>query len=1193
MDVAPGTYIKRLSAREPLAQMVDSLTLAPGWQFFADSMQRVQLPDSLFTVFNNFVRVDTAGLRPLCPECDSVWIVYQTLPYNLGAPFQRLDTAALRAASRDDAIEFDYSPYEPSVPLLGASTLTSNGAYTRGLSFGNSQNLVFNSNLNLQLDGKLGDDLELRAAISDNSIPLQPDGTTRQLQEFDRIFIQLKRKNTALTAGDFDLTRPTGYFSNYFKRLQGAMVTIEPRTTELHGATQNPTTELHGVARSNPKLKTQNSKLSAAAALSRGKFARQLIQGVEGNQGPYRLLGAEGERFIIVLAGTEKVFADGVLLRRGLDDDYTIDYNLGEVTFTQRRLVTKDVRIIVEFEYAVQAYLRSTVAANTEWPIPRGRVWLNLYHEQDGRSPAGGQGLDEADRQRLALAGDNLRTAFASGVDTLSEAFDPGRVLYKSVDTILCGQGQSVLIWSTNPDSARYTARFSEVAQGQGNYVQALTAANGRVFRWVGPDPLTCRPQGNFEPVVRLLAPESRQLHAAGAEWQPFRQTRLTGEIALSGRDLNRFSPIGDGDNYGLAGFARWEQGFSGRDTLRGWSGQAQASVEQTAPAFLPLNPYRPAEFARDWNTDQDAETTAERWLRGGFGLQKKGLGRLRYELGAFNRQTRYDGTRHLANLNVQRRGFDALLEINILQTNSVFERTVFERPKFDFSKTFYAKKSGPPRFKIGVYGERERNRRNATGADTLNRLSFWYDMTRAYAQMPAGTGRWQWGVSAVQRKDYAPAAADFRGTTLANEWNVQGAWESAIAAKAAKIRQSLMWNMTLRSLRILDAKLTTQTPSNTYLGRVDYQFSGWKNAVSVTTGYEVGSGQSPRIEFNYLRVNPGEGQYSWFDRNRDSILQIDEMEIAVFNDQASYVRVAVSTPNYIRTNNVTLNQNLRIEPRLLWAQSKKKWQKRLSRLSTQSTLQINRRVFAGAQGISPWNPFDLAIADTALVAATATIRNVLFVNRANPVWDISVAQADSRSRLALSTGYESRQNADWTLHTRVNFGQQWNLETDGILGHKTSENQAFASRNFDIAQREISPKISWVPHRSLRVTAEARWIDSRNQLPGAETARQTNWTAGLNWNPQPKSGQGGFRAATALRVQGTWADVNFTGQPNSAVGFAMLEGLQNGRNFLWSANLDRQLSKTLQLSLNYEGRRTGSNGRLVHLGRAQVRAVF
>jgi hypothetical protein len=67
---------------------------------------------------------------------------------------------------------------------------------------------------------------------------------------------------------------------------------------------------------------------------------------------------------------------------------------------------------------------------------------------------------------------------------------------------------------------------------------------------------------------------------------------------------------------------------------------------------------------------------------------------------------------------------------------------------------------------------------------------------------------------------------------------------------------------------------------------------------------------------------------------------------------------------------------------------------------------------------------------------------------------------------------------------------------------------------------------------------------------------------------------------------------VDFTGATNSPVGFAILNGLQRGENFLWNLNLNRQLSKNIQLSLSYEGRKTGTAG-VVHVGRAQVAATF
>lgn len=1160
-----------VDAFRPL-QMLDTLTLMPPLVSVQDSAGGTSLAPQLFGLYNRQLRIDTAALRAACPSCTRLRVWYRVLPFDLGSAVSRVDTGVLRKAlDPRNSIEFDYRPYNPTkTPWETGGGIRSNGAYARGLSFGNNQNLVFNSNLNLQLDGKLGNDLTLQAALSDNSVPLQPDGTTRQLNEFDRIFIQLRRRQTAFTAGDYDLTRPSGYFQQYFKRLQGAMW------------------EDQKVWRARDTL-----SFRAAAAVSKGKFARQTIQGQEGNQGPYRLQGAEGERFIIVLANTEKVFVDGQPLRRGQDDDYVIDYNLGEVTFTARRLITKDIRIIVEFEYATQNFLRSTAAANAYWNRRRARAYFHLYSEQDGRNNGAAQDLSPEQRRQLALAGDRLRDAYASGIDTLAD-FDPGRVLYRFVDTLVCGQVQRVLRYSTNPDSARYGARFTEVPQGQGNYVLALSSVNGRVFRWVAPDPLSCQPRGNFEPVVRLIAPEMRQLYSTGGEVAFSKNGRARAELALSNRDLNRFSPLDQADNIGAAGYAAIQQAFAWKD----WGGQGYAQYEHTSRRFLPLNPYRPAEFVRDWNNDRPTDTVAEHLAKSGFSLQRKNWGQMRYEWGTFQRQGVYDGQRHSGAFRLQRKGFELMVEGNLLATDGLRERTRFSRPKIEIAHTFSQKKGKnkpEPAFKIGLYGERERNERRPGDLDTLQRSSFWYDLGRFYFQTARPEGRWKVGGFLSQRNDFFPLAQGFKGNTVANEANVNGAWQSApakLGATRERAKQSLTWNLSYRKLRVLDADLTTQTPQATYLGRLDHTLSAWKNALNLTTGYELGSGQSPKVEFNYLLVNPGQGQYTWVDRNRDSILQVDEMEIAVFQDQASYVRVAVNTTQYVRTNNVLLNQNLRFEPRLLLGTTAKGWRRTAGRLAAQSTFQVNRRTFAAAQGIDPWNPFALDIPDTALVSVNLSARQVLFLNRANPKWDASLAYGDQRSQVALTTGYERRQNADWTLHGRINVSRQWSVETDVRKGQKASDNQAFDTRDFDLAIWEATPKVSWLPSRQFRLTGKLRWQSSVNTLPSAEKADQWDWNSELTWNPVAKENAQGFKPTTSIRGRFTLASIRFTGAPNSAVAFNMLEGLQDGRNFLWGLQLDRQLSKNMQISVQYEGRKTGDN-KVVHVGRAQVRAVF
>jgi hypothetical protein len=238
---------------------------------------------------SNFIW-QTGSLVRSMQDSLTIKVRFRVLPYDLNRWTSHFDSLLYQDGSLRVMEPMSFSPFTSDQPLFSDRGIQYDGSFARGLSLGNRQDLVLNSNFDLRLNGSLGDGIEVLAALSDNSIPLQPEGNTQQLQEFDKIFIQLTKGGNTLIGGDFELSRPNSYFTNYFKKTQGVRV-------------QNIT-----------RLKPDQS-LTTAVSLggSRGKFARLQLSTKEGNQGPYRLPGNDGERFIIIHDATEKIYADGIL----------------------------------------------------------------------------------------------------------------------------------------------------------------------------------------------------------------------------------------------------------------------------------------------------------------------------------------------------------------------------------------------------------------------------------------------------------------------------------------------------------------------------------------------------------------------------------------------------------------------------------------------------------------------------------------------------------------------------------------------------------------------------------------------------------------------------------------------------------------------------------------------------------------
>jgi len=222
---------------------------------------------------------------------DSLMLCYRVL-----LPSRFKTDYALRnpLENSDNPVPIDFNPVAPKKSISQDQIFT-NGSVSRGISSGSNQGLLINSDLNLQMQGNLGKGVKLTAAVSDNNSPLQPDGTTLQIQDFDRVFVKIEKDSWFAVAGDYFMKQqPDNHFLAFNKKSRGL--------------------QHQGVYKSNyfDHIESQTH-----AAVSRGRFSRNEIQGIEGIQGPYRLQGAQNESFIIIIAATEIVYVDGKKLARG------------------------------------------------------------------------------------------------------------------------------------------------------------------------------------------------------------------------------------------------------------------------------------------------------------------------------------------------------------------------------------------------------------------------------------------------------------------------------------------------------------------------------------------------------------------------------------------------------------------------------------------------------------------------------------------------------------------------------------------------------------------------------------------------------------------------------------------------------------------------------------------------------------
>jgi hypothetical protein len=1069
------------------------------------------------------------------PNMDSIIVCFQTMSPQIYGPYFNRDIKTYSQGRVSQMGSASTVKVIPKEEIFSFSDFESYGAITRGVTFGNRQNLFVNSALNLQLEGQLSEDLFVSASITDQNIPYQPEGNTQQIRDFDNVYIKLYNDKFDVTAGDVVLTNTVseGYFLKYYKNVQGLSLNYKYQINEKW-----------------------NARSSVSGAASKGQFSSAQLTPIEGVQGPYRLTGPNGERFIIVLANSERVFIDGQLMQRGFDRDYVVDYNLGEVTFSNSLLITRFTRIRIDFEYAEQYYSRSNINTTHEVWNEKHKFYFNFYQEKDNPNSPLGFDLGVNDLTALSLLGDNNGLGTVTGEDSVGYIEDA--VLYVKRDSIHEMTVYSIFQFSTDPDKAEYKVSFTEVGFGKGDYLLQTSTANGRIYQWVGPEDGVS--QGSYAPVRILPLPNKKQMMVIGNKFKINQFENVSQEVAISNRDLNLYSDLDDKDNSGYAwrGSLRSE----GRK-LSDYTFKGGLSVELVEQNFQYIDRFRAIEYDRNWgyNIFQDSINRADRIVKTDVQFRKDQNNLLYYKYSYRNRTDVVEGHQH-----------DLIMvkDIGPFNSKTSFYRMVNDPGTVNSDWTRFRQEVRLNTWKVNPGYVYELDHQTIGIGDSLTSSLMHYHLHDFYLET-GDTLKTRLRADYIKRLDQTPVNGEMQEYTEADEYRL------GINTRFLKTHTVAV---TANYRKVEDKLLDTKTEN--VLGKFDWQSSAFDNILKQNTSFSTANIRELRREFIYIMVPTGQGTHTWRDENADGIQDLNEFYEAINIDEKNYAKIFTPTDEYISAFQSTFLHSLDVQFPQRW-KSENAALSLLSKFSLSTNVRLNFKSTDNNLA-NRLNPFQQNQKDESVISARNQHRYSLFYNRNGSGVAFDLNRTSQENKSLLVNGFELRDKSDWMSNVRWTMQSGFMIRFQGGIGETTNQSDFLDSRNFVLQRFIWAPALIWQPSNSFRVSGKVE-IRNKSQQK-TEIDRSSSITDYSLESTFIQSGKGN------LNAQFQWLNISFKGDQNTYLGYELLEGLQPGQNQKWNLNWQQSLSRGLQLTLQYNGRKSTGNSP-IHIGTMQVTAFF
>ena len=1026
-----------------------------------------------------------------------ITIRYLDYPPYLRQTYQRYKPSLVKQDSLKSIRLLPSQTYKPK-PFEG---LTTKGSITRGFNTGNRQSVVMQSGLDLKIEGKLTDKLKIKAVLSDDNLPQAYAGISQSYKEFNRIYMQLEAPGWQATGGDLLFDEQPGYFLKFKRKAQG----------------------LHFEAG------RDSIRWQVAGAIIRGQYGINRFKGIDGNQGPYVLKGNKGETYIFIIQGSEKVYVNGQLLKRGENKDYIINYETAELRFNPSFPITQNHRITVEFNYANQHYVRYLNYDRYTRQGNTADLEIYAFVEQDAKTQTLLYDLNRQQVDALKNAGDRPEQLWTTAA--IPATYNENKILYKKVTN-----GTTTYFEYTNQDEPDlYEVRFSYVGKQKGSYKIKEITAIGKIFEYVG------LLQGDYEPKIRLTPPVSRKYAGINYHWHPGAKTDLHLQSLISHTDRNLFSSLDDTDNTGGALHLDIKQSLWQKDHQSLFLNALYDFIHQN---FVALDTYRPVEFNREWQIDsiygrQHLTDLGVVYQNGGnfvtSGWRYYGLCD---DLAAFqtylkgNWQVKKWQTEARYRYTKQHTGYD-------LSANDFTHSLTYHFSKFNLT--------GKAHFE-------NRNRRQAGIFDSLN---YRYAFGELQWQKK-DTTRTKWRLFYRREQNDSIRQNHWQQTDVSD--NTGGEWQHKT--------DNHLWRI---FLQYRHKNTTKQSAVKNYLNlKLSWRQQFFKRFLTSRISVERFNGNTLRDEIMYVETPPGQGVYQWNDYNHNGIKELNEFEVAVFQDQANYIRVILPSKNYIPTLNNRYQFQLIVNPEV--------WQKKSFIKRIYGILLFENRHQSGQtnkEKLLVWQPDNI-------LSQNMLWQQDWFINRAKKCYHLHFTYQFVKQKQLLVTGAQGQTLEMYRAQTKHAFVKNltWIQKLSLITVSNFSEN--YLQKNYKMETETLEEGLEWQGKQNNLFYTYYNFKKKSN-LSGNEQLQMHKF--GLRYK-HIDAKQNMFDIDVQM-VQN-----QMKGNTYSPVAFQMLEGLQAGKNMVLQALYQQRISSYLFLYLNY-GFRLSETNPAVHAGGIQLKMVF